>query len=295
MDTDDSNIIDAEIVEASNRPAAVDPGDASNSGSIHLPNRQDAILAGNPDRRCVATNSRGERCRKFAIYGATVCRTHGGATKRVKQAARIRVENAQNKLVGKLIEFAFDDNKPPDVQLRAIRDALDRGGLKPPAEVVLSQAEARPAYETVFESIGGDPASSGFDSPLGVAGCLTADALAQRDMTLPNKPPPHHNQPTGQGDTASAREKTVSTGAERSRHLGLSDDDESARGPDGVESSRSGPPRQPRPRERDRDRQPQPPSRHITGEAAIQVANWANRAMAESHGLPWGQSDRRRR
>lgn len=156
--SDGNEIIDveAEEIEDSENLPAVIPADASNFEAIELPNRQDALLADNPERRCVATNSRGERCRKFAIYGATVCRTHGGATKRVKEAARIRVENASNRLMGKLIEFAFDDTKPPDVQLKAIQNSLDRAGLKPPAEVVLAQGETKP-YETVFDSIGGKP------------------------------------------------------------------------------------------------------------------------------------------
>jgi hypothetical protein len=51
----------------------------SNSEGIELPNRQDALLADNPERRCVATNSRGERCRKFVIMGSTVWRAlHAG-------------------------------------------------------------------------------------------------------------------------------------------------------------------------------------------------------------------------
>ncbi|MFB1298801.1 hypothetical protein ACAG24_025185 [Mycobacterium sp. pW049] len=162
--SDDNEIIDVEAVEvedSENLPAVVVER-ASSSEPIELPNRQDALLADNPGRRCVATNSRGERCRKFAIYGATVCRTHGGATKRFKEAARIRVENASNRLIGKLIEFAFDDTKPPDVQLKAIQNSLDRAGLKPPAEVVLSQGETKP-YETVFEGISVDPRAAGFD------------------------------------------------------------------------------------------------------------------------------------
>lgn len=86
MNHDENNIIDveAEEIRESDCLPAVIPPDASNSEAIELPNRQDTLLADNPERRCVATNSRGERCRKFAIYGSTVCRTHGGATKRVK-------------------------------------------------------------------------------------------------------------------------------------------------------------------------------------------------------------------
>lgn len=59
---------------------------------------------------------------------------------------------ASNKLMGKLIQFAFDDGKPPAVQLDAIKDSLNRAGLKPPAEVVLSQVERAP-YEEIFDSI----------------------------------------------------------------------------------------------------------------------------------------------
>lgn len=250
MSNDEPEIIDAEVVEDDRLPAVIER--ASSSDPIELPNRQDALLAGNPDRRCVATNSRGDRCRKFAIYGATVCRTHGGATKKVKEAARIRVENASNRLMGKLIEFAFDDSKPPDVQLKAIQNSLDRAGLKPPAEVVLSQGETKP-YEQVFDVIGGAPpdessyVSSGYES----AGV--------------DSPPPATAAHTGYGD------------------------DESASSSDESESSRTGPPRQATPRETDRDtqaggrdgarsqRSPAPRDLHITGMAAIRMANEANR------------------
>ena len=126
--TDEDNVIDVEAVEIANLPAVVER-EASSSEGMELPNRQDTLLADNPERRCVATNSRGEQCRKFAIQGATVCRTHGGATRHIKNKARIRVENASNRLMGKLIEFALDDTKPPDTQLKAIQNALDRAGL----------------------------------------------------------------------------------------------------------------------------------------------------------------------
>ena len=303
MTTDESNIIDAEIVETPDLPdlpTPVDHRDASNSGGIHLPNRQDALLEANVERRCVAHKRNGERCRKFAIYGSTVCRTHGGATERVKASARIRVENAQHRLIGKLIEFAFDDAKPPDVQLRAIRDALDRGGLKPPSEVVLSQGQQKTGFEQVWESIGGDPESSGFASPPTAAGVPAEDSFSQRDSAYPTQPPPHHAQAIDRGDTASARKSPESTGAERWRYLRLSDDDLSARGPEDVESSGKQPREEGSPSERDRDRQPEPRERarsqpapaprelHITGMTAIRMANEANRAsgaMAEQRAI----------
>lgn len=145
----EDNIIDAEIVD--DLPA-VAPREAWNCGGVELPNRQDTLLEDNPERRCAARKRNGEQCRKFAILGGTVCRTHGGATRHIKEAARIRVENASNRLMGKLIEFAFDDTKPPDVQLKAIQNSLDRAGLKPPAEVTLSQGQHKP-YEDIFDEI----------------------------------------------------------------------------------------------------------------------------------------------
>jgi hypothetical protein len=184
--------VSAEVVDEPQNLPAVIRRDASNYPPVELPNRQDILLESNPERRCVATNSRGVRCRKFAIYGSTVCRMHGGAVKRVKEAARIRVENASNRLMRKLIEFAFDDTNPPDVQLKAIQNSLDRAGLKPPAEVVLSQGDKQP-YEEVFEYIAGgsrnesrkarglppldEPGLAGYES----GSATTAYPPAQRD------------------------------------------------------------------------------------------------------------------
>lgn len=47
-------------------------------------------------RRCTANRSRGQgRCRAWAVKGATVCVTHGGAAPQVRAAAAARVELAQ--------------------------------------------------------------------------------------------------------------------------------------------------------------------------------------------------------
>lgn len=252
---DSNEIIDVEaeeIEDSDNLPALI-PADASNSETIELPNRQDTLLADNPERRCVATNSRGERCRKFAIYGGTVCRTHGGATKRVKEAARIRVENASNRLMGKLIEFAFDDTKPPDVQLKAIQNSLDRAGLKPPAEVVLAQGEAKP-YEQIFDVIGGNPSDA---SSAGVA-ATPAPAYGEYGIggkaeagaaDSPYPPAGHQAHPSSDSGPLGQADRR-----EFDRHA-QPEDRQSAR-------SQGGPDRQ---------------ERHITGLAAIQMANRANR------------------
>lgn len=246
--SNEDNIIDVEI---ENLPA-VSEQDASNCAGMELPNRQDTLLADNPERRCVAKNSRGQRCRKFAIMGATVCRTHGGATQHVKNKARIRVENMSNRLMGKLIEFAFDDTKPPDTQLRAIQNALDRAGLKPPAEVVISPGEAKP-YETVFDSIGTfsreeSRAARGYQDELDI-GHSRGGQLPGTDNQTPTPPP---------APAYTEHDPCVENGF-------LSED-------------HTLPPPS-RPREFDRHPHAQPPVRHVTGEAAMRMANRANQQI----------------
>ena len=57
-------------------------------------------------RRCTATSSRsGERCRKAAILGGTVCGTHGGRAPQVRSAANIRHAHAKAMgLAGAVVE-----------------------------------------------------------------------------------------------------------------------------------------------------------------------------------------------
>lgn len=296
MSTDEDNITDVEevsLTETPNLPAVASGqlGDASNCQDIKLPNRQDALLEANEDRRCVAHRSDGGRCRKFAIYGSTVCRTHGGATKHVKQKARIRVENAQNKLVGKLIEFAFDDTKPPEVQLRAIRDALDRGGLKPPAEVVLSQGESKP-YESVFEGIYSGP-----------PGLVPTDELpteytgyGPEGLEDPHPPAPAYTD-RHSGLEAGAGEAQATSGD--SGYGDLHPDytpryTDSPSWAEHYESSGHGSARPSRRREFDRDTPRQAPEHHITGEDALRLAADANRQIGALPPMPELESGHKR-
>lgn len=274
--SDGNEIIDVEVEEIHETPnlPAVVTREATHSAepSIEAPRPQtpdgrDWPHGPKPERRCTAHSSRtGLPCKNAAIKGGTVCRYHGGAAKQIKQAARTRLENAADLMAKQLLGIALTAESE-QVKLNAIRDALDRAGLRAPSEVVLSQGEQKP-YEAIFESIGGDPADAGFPSV-----------------------------PIGEGIAAGASTSPAPA------YPGYADDEQAEAGSDvageadeyGAQPAPTGSPRQPRPRERDRERQPQPGARHITGEAAMQVANWANRAMAESHGLPWGECDRRRR
>ena len=101
------------------------------------------------------------------FWGSTVCRYHGGASKHVKAAARARIENATDRLAKELLGMAIDPAMAPPVKLAAIKDALDRGGLKAPNEVVLSQGSS--PYEEIFDEIAAGPrdesrAARGYDS-----------------------------------------------------------------------------------------------------------------------------------
>lgn len=85
---------------------------------------------GDHPRRCVATNHKtGERCQNYAIKGGSVCRYHGGAVKRVKERARLRILEAADPAAAKLVELMKNHRVPPQVQLAAARDLLDRAGL----------------------------------------------------------------------------------------------------------------------------------------------------------------------
>src|ERR1700757_4589989 len=61
--------------------------------------------------RCTAKSSQhGRRCSKPALAGATVCRSHGGAAKQVRNAARIRLANAAERMAKELLRMATDDS-----------------------------------------------------------------------------------------------------------------------------------------------------------------------------------------
>jgi hypothetical protein len=85
-------------------------------------------------QRCNGHKKNGEQCQKPAINGATVCRTHGGATRHVRDAARRRLEEAADRMAKQLLGIA-ESAESEAVKLAAVKDALDRAGLKPPTQV----------------------------------------------------------------------------------------------------------------------------------------------------------------
>lgn len=226
--------------------------------------RHDEKLANNPERRCVATNQLGERCRNWAVHGARVCKYHGGSTRHIKEKARIRLEMASNRLVGKLVEIAFDDTRPAAVQLDAIKDSLNRAGLTKPAQVEVGPIKP---FDTVFDSITSERVDSGIDR---VDYQHDSEPLASSDETGSydsfDSIPPTQREPRTQTQPTSTEQ---AGSRDRPDFEPLSAEDRRVR--------------------RDRDRYHRPS--HITGEDAYQAANEANRQIGALRALPPGRSD----
>ena len=95
------------------------------------------------------TKRTGQRCKLPSMLGGNVCRAHGGAAPQTRAKAQRRLQPAADVLVQRLLSFALDGNVPDAVALQAIRDALDRAGLKPGVEVGMT---VKP-YESILEQV----------------------------------------------------------------------------------------------------------------------------------------------
>jgi hypothetical protein len=63
-----------------------------------------------PSGRCLGTNRQGERCKRSAVPGGTVCRWHGGASPNARRAAAERLARARARTaVGKLGVIECED------------------------------------------------------------------------------------------------------------------------------------------------------------------------------------------
>jgi hypothetical protein len=262
--TDEDNVIDVEAVEieeSDNLPAVVKT--ESTHGAASSIEGRDWSTYSRPERRCTAHSSRtGQPCKNAAILG--VCRYHGGAAKQIKQAARTRLENAADLMAKELLGIALTADTD-SVKLAAVRDALDRAGLRAPSEVVLSQGEPKP-WEEVFDGIGGTPPgeSPSVASDYDLAG-LGRDVADVEISSPPPQPhtdtqtqPPGHTEPRNQGMNPSDSMGSV----ECAESAGEQDEASS-----GHESPREG-----RARQRDREARAQRVQRHITGEDAMRIA-----------------------
>lgn len=81
--------------------------------------------------QCTAHKKNGARCRKYAINGSNVCRTHGGAAPQVKRAAALRLLMAADSVAGELVRIALSKTASDATKVQAIFGILDRAGLNP--------------------------------------------------------------------------------------------------------------------------------------------------------------------
>ena len=184
--SEEDEIIDAEVVSVEETPSQTQPiREASAAEPMDKPGGeecQDSLparisgfsAATNPDerlgvkkwsdqwwalqspetqaRRCNGHKRTGERCGNFAIQGATVCRYHGGSTRHIKNAARVRLENAAERMASNLLRLG-ENAESETVQLSATNSALDRAGITKPTQVELGPIQPKPYEEIMFEGI----------------------------------------------------------------------------------------------------------------------------------------------
>ena len=95
-------------------------------------------------RRCTAhlTDGSGERCRKAAISGGTVCATHGGGAPQVKRSARERLLEAADPAAARLVRALESEDER--AAIRAAQIILDRAGLHPTQAVELTGKDGGP-------------------------------------------------------------------------------------------------------------------------------------------------------
>ena len=102
---------------------------------------------GNAATRCIAYKKTGDRCRRQARRGATVCDWHGAKAPQVKAKARQRIEEAADRMAKQLLRMATDEKVSDTVKLAAIRDALDRGGLAAPKQAAVEVSVRQQPWE----------------------------------------------------------------------------------------------------------------------------------------------------
>ena len=98
-------------------------------------------------RKCVAHRSDKELCERWAIEGGTVCPTHGGSVKRVKEAAQRRLLELVSPALARLSQALDMEPQSKDewaVIMRAIKEVLDRAGID-----TARQIEILPNLESV--------------------------------------------------------------------------------------------------------------------------------------------------
>ncbi|BBX90943.1 hypothetical protein H5U98_06810 [Mycolicibacterium boenickei] len=248
--------------------------------------------------RCRAISTDGTRCRQKSITGGRVCRHHGGLAPHVKLAARNRIENAADQMAEQLLRMAIDPKTKDSVKLAAIRDALDRAGLKAPEQVVVSAGQSS-AFEDIAQDVGysgiqhtqpeyidsqresmkvqhdSDPFGPTESNPFGSSRSSgqSNQAEYQQDSNI-------WNEGTAFNDPGSSRKSHTAPvdGFGAGQHVGTDRDC------DGLAARRRA--------SREHWDMQYRRTEHVTGEDAIEAANAANREAGALKALPPGRKRR---
>ncbi|MBG6238209.1 hypothetical protein IWX78_001164 [Mycetocola sp. CAN_C7] len=105
-----------------------------------------------PFNRCTAHKKNGDQCKKSAIRGGRVCRSHGGAAPQVRARAERRILEASDKAASLLVEMMSDKKTAPALKIKVAQDLLDRAGISGRQALDISVSE-KPKWEMVAEDI----------------------------------------------------------------------------------------------------------------------------------------------
>lgn len=93
--------------------------------------------------RCKARSSQtGEPCKRWANHGAVVCPSHGARAPQVKARAEDRIRDMVDPALNRLL--ALLNHSQGSVAYAAVKDILDRAGLKQPDRQQISGPDGGP-------------------------------------------------------------------------------------------------------------------------------------------------------
>ncbi len=116
-----------------------------------------AVLAPPHVLRCTASLKRdGSQCRREAVPGANVCKSHGGLAPAVQAAAAARIQMSVDDAAKKLLAMVEDPQVEAREKIKILHDLLDRGGLAPTSKHLVGIVTEDP-IEKLFRELAMDP------------------------------------------------------------------------------------------------------------------------------------------
>lgn len=101
----------------------------------------------------------GEQCRRWSLRGATVCLKHGGRLENVREHAAAVQEHARLRLLGladkgvDTLEELMDSAASEAVRLGAVKEILDRGGVRGGQELEITVSQGESPAEVLKERL----------------------------------------------------------------------------------------------------------------------------------------------